>query len=64
MFKSSRTGTITVLTKGSLISEGIDNKRCQISPLGRKFEFPALYSKQLTQIFCSGVKFDTFFSAM
>ena len=33
------------------------NKRCQISLLSRKFEFPALYSKQLIQIFCSGARF-------
>ena len=40
------------------------NKRGQISPLSRKFEFPALFSKQLIQTFCSGEKFDTFFGAM
>ena len=39
-------------TKGGLISEGILTL-CQITPLSRKFEFPAHISKQLTQIFCS-----------
>jgi len=37
---------------------------CQISTLSRKFEFPALFSKQLVQIFCSGARFGTLFLAM
>jgi hypothetical protein len=36
-------------------------KRCQISSLSRKFEFTALYSNQLIQIFWSGARFATFF---
>ena len=32
-------------------------KRCQIFPLNRKFQFPALFSKQLIEIFCSGLRF-------
>ena len=39
----------------------LPKKRCQISPLSKKFEFPALYSKQLIQIFCRGARFGTFF---
>ena len=44
---------ITHIAKGVLISEGdlgfgfIANKWCQITPLIRKFEFPAHKSKQL-----------------
>ena len=30
---------------------------CQMLPLSRKFEFPAIYNKPLIQIFCSGAKF-------
>ena len=45
------------LPKGGLIAEGIlilvlANKRCQITALSRKFEFPAHNRKQL--IFCFG----------
>ena len=55
------------LLKGSLISEDIFwiwfhcQKRSQMSPLNKKFEFPAPYRKQSIQIFYSGKKFGTFF---
>ena len=44
-------------SKGSLIVK----EKSQISPLSRKFEFSALFSKQIFQIFCSGDRFTPFF---
>ena len=41
---------VVVLINGDCVYDDFDpiaNKRCQILPLSRKFEFPALYSKQL-----------------
>ena len=50
-------------TKGSLISAlvPLPTKGTKSPPYSRTFEFAALYSKQLIQIFCSGEKFCTFF---
>ena len=63
--KISRQSKIFFWPNGSLISVNylVDfgataNKRCQISPLSRKFEFPALYSKQLILIKFDFAPFD------
>ena len=49
-------------TKGSLIPAlvPLPTKGTKSPPYSRTFEFAALYSKQLIQIFCSGERFGTF----
>ena len=54
---------IDFLPKGSLISEGIlslvplPKKGVKSRPWAESLNFPALYSKHLIQIFCSGARF-------